>query len=345
MNGRSAFDALRSPPESRPTDTVRFSPHPAFEQYLRIHKVLVGASTAKTLERIHAELADQSLPRYLGAAGWAAAEAALAQPQAPTTHRNNLLAAAGNCWERALESQLTYNAREGHPLAEHSAPYRTALDLAHLPLLQAMVSGNVTPSIQTSVARDVLNIAEANIVQLNLAMQAGDLSAVSDHSGVGHEANALLAFHSFDSPGLLAIPSSSRGGSGHYHREQTHDLLVIRQKWGTVLDMTPAEIKSSASNNDRKRYKSLLIRGKIHLSVVGKYAPEYTLAAFSAYFNGSQTTEERRITDHARRTVMDLYWLYKRGRLLGEVATSRSPHQYRDPTHVRDAYPELAPSK
>lgn len=343
MREGSAFDALRSP--SRIDDQpLKFSPHPSYEDYLKIHKVLVGPKTALKLETIHHQLSDESMPQYLSVAGWAATEAALAQPNRSAAYRNHLLEAADDCWQRALEAQLSLNAGEAEHLHEINAAYYYALDLAHLPLLKALVSGDVTPTVRRQVTMDVLNIAEANAVQLQLAISDGDQSAISQHLGVGHECNALLAFHSLDSASLLAIPSSARADSGYHHRHQTHDLLIIQQRWGNIIDMTPAEVKASASNRDRERYKAMLVRGKMHLSIEGKYSPEHTLRAFSGLFAGQQTATEQMITDQVRQTVLDIYWLYKKGERLDEVASGRTSCHYRDSSLLRQAYPELAPS-
>lgn len=337
------FDMLRSSPSPNAATINQFSPHPDYSDYLKIHKVLVGEVTAKRLEAIHHTLQSETLPRYLSVAGWAATEAALAQPNASASYRNKLLEGAHDCWQRALEHQLLWNEQGNSYLAEHSAPYRYALDLAHLPLLQALVSGDITKQVRTDVTRDVLNIAEANAVQMRLAMDTGDRTAISDHIGVGHECNAMLAFHSLDSSSLIVVPSSARADSGHHHPHQTHDLLAIQQKWGAIQDMTPIEIKASASQHDRKRYKALLVRGKMHLAVVGKYSPDHTLRAFSSFFNNTQTTEEKYITDHTRQTVLDLYWLYKKGDKLQGFASDDSSCQYRDATTVQSAHPEIAP--
>lgn len=343
MREGSVFDALRAPVDVEQQPETDFSPHPSYEAYLKIHKVLVGPKTALELEAIHNHLRREAVPQYLSVAGWAAAEAALAQPNRSATYRSRLLEQAEECWLQAIENQLALNLSDKLHLHEINAPYFYALDTAHLPLLQAIISGDVTSSIRRQVALDVLNIAEANAVQLQLAINANDTAAIGDHVGVGHESNALLAFHSLDSAGLLAIPSSARADSGHHHRQQTHDLLIIQQRWGDILDMTPTEVKSSVSNHDRQRYKAMLVRGKMHLSIDGKYSPEHTLRAFSGFFNGNQTKEEQRITDHVRQTVLDMYWLYKKGNSLNDIASPRSNCRYRDPSQLHIAHPEISP--
>jgi len=338
------FDALRTQIPETALGPRTFIPHPDYASYLKIHKVLVGEATAARLETIDENLSQEELPRYLSAAGWATLEAALSQPQRSAQYRNSLLEKTEEYWTRALENQLAWNTGERSHLTEACAAFRYALDLAHLPLMQAFVSGDITAGIRRSVAIDVLNIAEANAVQLQLATKENDISGMSDHIGVGYECNALLAFHSLDSPSLFAIPSSARADSGHHHPHQTHDLLVIQQKWGTIQEMTPAEIKSKTSQSDRKRYKALLVRGKMHLSVEGKHSPDHTLRAFSTFFNGNQSKSERKITDHARQTILDLYWLYKKGDRLRDFASNDSSCQYRDASLLQAKHPEIMPT-
>lgn len=342
--GAHAFDKLRGPAS---TDFISstLSLNPAYNEYLKIHKVLVGPATATKLEHIYASLRDETLPRFLSVAGWAAAEAALAQPDKSATYRSGLLDETSKCWTTGLENQLQWEQSEQRSMTECSASYRYALDLAHLPLLQAMVSGNITDKVRQAVTLDVLNIAEANIIQLSLAKASGSDEAIGDHVGIGHECNALLAFHSLDSASLIAIPSSARADSGHHHPNQTHDLLVIQQKWGSIQDMTPIEVKSRVSQIDRHRYKALLVRGKMHLSVVGSYSPEHTLKAFSALFNGNQTRQEHFTTEYVRATMLDLYWNYKKGDMLSGFASDNSACRYRDASAVHAAYPEIAPNK
>ncbi len=341
-SGVYAFDKLRGP-ASTEFLSRSVTLHPDYNDYLKIHKVLVGPKTAKKLESIHNNLRDEPLPRYLSVAGWAAAEAALAQPEKSASYRNALLEETNACWTKALENQLQWGYSDHAQTTEHSSSYRYALDLAHLPLLQAIVSGNITSTIRHTVAIDVLNIAEANNIQLALAIKQGDYEAVGDHIGIGHECNGLLAFHSLDSASLIAIPSSARADSGHHHPNQTHDLVVIQQKWGTIEDMTPVEIKSTVSQHDRHRYKALLVRGKMHLAVPGKYTPDHTLKSFSALYSGDQTKQEKRITDYVRNTMLGLYWNYKKGDMLTDFASNTSTYRYRDASVVRAAYPEIAP--
>ena len=343
MVNTQGFEALRYPYKPLPSPDVIFTPHPAYEEYLKIHKILVGPKTAQQLIGIYEQLRNSDMPRYKNVAGWAATEAALAMVKGSEHERLSLLDTAQLAWSEAIELQQSYNASDKEHLIDHAAPFRYALDIAHLPLLAGVITKDVADSIRQGVAHDVLNIAEANNVQLALAKQAGDTSAIAEHVGLAHEANALLGYHSLNSPSMFAIPSFARADSGHHYPEQTHDLIVIQQSWGVIEDITPVEIKATASSRDRGRYNALLMRGKMHLAIEGKFTPDHTLNAFGAYFRGDQSPSDKKITDHVRGTIMSMYWLYKQGPQLGALAASRSLSRYRDAKAVHGRYPEIAP--
>ena len=59
----------------------------SYDEYLRIHKVVVGESGASRLQGLASELETEELPTYLEAAGWAYAEAGLASHQLSTVER------------------------------------------------------------------------------------------------------------------------------------------------------------------------------------------------------------------------------------------------------------------
>src|SRR4051812_39503243 len=60
-----------------------FQPKPAFDRYLRMHKVLVGPASCDSLLDIFCELYPSNYPHHLSAAGWAAVEATWAAEAMP----------------------------------------------------------------------------------------------------------------------------------------------------------------------------------------------------------------------------------------------------------------------
>lgn len=322
-------------------ESIRIAPHEAYESYLKMHKVLVGSATAYELIGIHEALRMESMPRYLNVAGWSAAEAALVSDAMPTYRRLQLIDTAVDCWERSLATQLQYNQTDKYHLVEYAAPYRSALDIAIAPLLKGIVSGDVTKKTCQSVFTDCLAIAEANEVQSRLAWQAGNSEAAAEHVGLGYECNAMLALNRLESPTWFAIPALARADTGYHHNQQTHDLLVIRQKWGEIQSVVPVEVKSAASVRDRERYQALLVRGKMHLSLDGFHRPGETLQALGAVYRGDASKRERQTVDRVSSRFMEMLHDYYTGSYLGAVATSRVLPLFRDNAQVVARHPGL----
>jgi hypothetical protein len=333
--------AMSAADQSLSLENLSFSPHPSYEQYLKIHKVFVGSHTAITLERIHEDLSQESLPRYLSVAGWAAAEAALVQDQIPTKSRLALLDAAIDCWDRGARNQMLLNQSEKTHMIEYSAPYRMALDVAISPLLRGIILGDVTDKIVDDVFEDCLEIANANAEEYRDAFKLRQHDRIAEHSGFGYECNALLAFNRLKIKTWFAIPALARSDSGHHHPEQSHDLSIIRQKWGTIKGVMPVEIKAAANARAKRRYKALLVRGKMHLSVPGKYPPTETLDAINAVHQGVATEEQQELAELASSTFIEMLRDYRSGEVLGGIATERSITTFRDNSVVVSKHPGL----
>jgi len=339
------YAALMEPRDPFIFEEFSFSPNRAYDHYLRMHKVFVGERGGEQLERIYEELRDEEMPRYLSAAGWAAAESALVRSSKPINERLALLEQGVACWQRALGRQRDWNEDAPDCLIEYSAPYRAALDIAVSPLLAHMIRGYVPKQACQSVFLECLNIAQSNAVRIRLMEKEGDMLGLADHLGFGYECNALLAFNRpinrRYSATRFAIPSMVRSDSGHYYDQQTHDLVIIEQDRGSIKRVTPVEIKAAASNHDRLRYKALIIRGKMHLSVPGKFKPGDTLAAITACYEGNASLEERKIAEGMSQQMHGMFGDYCAGPQLEDFASARSKTVFHDNTRVVANFPGL----
>jgi hypothetical protein len=340
-NGSVGYDALRNVPHNLQIETT-FRPNSAYEAYLRMHKVLVGPGTADFLIDTAETLKREELPRYLTVAGSAAVEAALVKPDRPTRQRMKLLDTAESCWQRALAGQIVLNTGEEEHLFESAAPYRTALNLATLPLVRGLVVGDVTDKTCQAVLEDSLRVAQANIVRLELAAREDDIESLGEHIGFGYECNALLSLNRALSNSWFALPSLARADTGYHYSEQTHDLMVIRQKRGTIQNILPVEVKSSASLRDRNRFEALLVRGKMHLSVEGGHFPSVTLQAITATHEGTATKKQLAITQSVTNRFMRMLKDYYAGERK-PVATTRTITSFHDKTLVIQNHPGLSP--
>ena len=339
----TGYELLSNRIEAIDPTQIILTPNPAYEQYLKMHKVFVGKRGAENLETIHSDLASETMPRYLCAAGWAAAEAAIVQKDRPTLDRLQLLDAATECWERAIEVQRKFNeldTNQSH-LIEHSAPYRMAVDIAVTPLLRGLILGQITDDTCRAVFEDCINIAQANQVQLDLAARSGDTDAENDHLGFAHECNAMLSLNRMNSKSWFAIPAMARSDSGYYYPEQTHDLLVIRRRAGEIQSLVPVEVKAKASLRDRKRYLALLVRGKMHLCVEEMHRPRATLQAIAASYDGTATKHEQTVADTVSHRFMQMLNDYYEGEVLGNKVAGGELTVFHDKTLVAERHPGL----
>lgn len=339
------YAALMAAHEPYVYEGVSFSPNPAYDRYLRMHKVFVGDYGGVRLEEIYNSLKMERMPRYLMAAGWAAVESAIVRVTQPIDDRLALLAGGVSCWQESLKIQSDFNADAADCLVNYAVPYRTALDIAVAPLLAHMIQGYVPKQVSKNVFEDCLNIAQANSVRMLLMQKEGNSGGYSDHLGLGFECNALLSINrpinQRFSATRFAVPSMIRADSGYYHPSQTHDLMVIEQDRGTIRRITPIEIKASATANDRLRYRALLVRGRMHLSEPGKVSPRDTLDIIAAAHESVADKKEQAVVDAFTRQIHAMLDDYHAGDQLEDFASNRGPMFFHDNSIVAQKYPGL----
>jgi len=260
--------------------------------------------------------------------------------EAPIQERLAMLDSAADAWWRAfnIHSRLLGQGVEH----DRSQVHRVALNIAVLPLLRGIVTGDVTDAACREAFDGCLSAARSNAAYLKDAKMRRDAVAVGLHSGFGYECNALLALNRKHSNTWFAIPAMSRCDSGLYNRQDTHDLLVIHQKYGSTQSATPVEIKAKASMRDRRRYKALLVRGRMHLSAPGKYKPEDTLNAIASVYDGVASEEDARVADNATEKFTSMIRDYYAGQVLGSAANTAAVTVFRDSAQVRAHHPGLA---
>lgn len=325
VNGLSPLALVQAETIDMP---VSFHPQPAYDEYLQLDKKLVDAEGVPELLRTYDALKDTTAPKYLDAAGWAIAEVSLMGQQYPKAQRLAGLECALNCWARAIEAQKVINTHGEGAYAEVTRPLRSALAIATIPLLADMVEGDVRIATCRTVFEECLDIAKYNNELRHAAQARGDKVAMLEHEGFGHECNALLAINRRLTPSKFAIPAPARADSGHYMARQTHDLLVINQHWGSINKAIPIEVKGFGSKGDHRRYKALLLRGKIHLSP-RRGVPEDTLEAFDAVYYNRGTFQQRKAAETVSDRVLNMIRDYCAGGVLAEVAV-RHTTSFRD---------------
>lgn len=337
---QTGFDALSIQPQEM---TLGLQPEEqeAFRRYILMHKVFVGECGAHHLLGLHPQLSGGDVPTYLVAGGWAAAEAAVILGGNDKETGEQLLGIAQDAWLRAIAHQKWINIQERHPLEDAALAYRTANDIAFLPVFSEIIRGGVQNRTLAAVFADVLNIAQMADVNTQLAFKEGDVRVAGDLRGFSYETNGLLAYNRRRSGKWIAIPALSRADNGIYHPEQTHDLVVIRQHQGEIVNAVPIEVKATATKQQRRRYLSLLIRSKLHLSLPGRHEPGQVLEAITADYEGTATKEQRAIVTKASETIYDMVGDYLKGQPRHDVASPRSVVRFRDKHLVTRRYPGL----
>jgi hypothetical protein len=316
--------------------------NPAYDKYVRMHKVFVGNDGGKYLEGLGSELETSHMPVFLDAAGWAFAESGIVQDNLSAQQRVQLLCRAESSWERALELQTYMDQTILLDSSDDIQTFRLALNLAFTPIMKSLVVGNVTQSVRERAFADTLAIAHTSLAVRNVANGHGNKDMVGQHIGFEHECNALFAGLYMDDPRHIPLPSSARADSGYYHREQTHDMMMINQHWGVIRKSIPIEIKATASRRHRQRYKSLVVRGKMHLSVEGKYTPEHTLMAFSDVYEYEASLDQQRIADYAALTMKDLVTLYQSDTLQKDLQHINSHTRFYNVAVAAQKYREIS---
>ncbi len=313
----------------------------AYSHYIHIHKVVVGESGANELLEIAKSLETEDLPVYLDAAGWAYAEAALATPQHSTVERVSLIDAAESLWEKSLVhsaaigeilgGEYRYGDSEGH---------RTALNLAFAPLMKSIVVGNVRPEIVRKTLIDTAEIAHDSRNSLQRAYSDNDKSAAGYHKGFLFEASALMMLLYMDDSRYVPLPATARSDTGYYHREQTHDISLINQHWGEIRKIIPIEIKSKASQRDKRRYKALIIPGRMRLAL-DSTDPQDTIDTFYDLVNGRATAQQNAAIEQLSTQLREMLRLYQKG-VSAEGLAIHSLTRFHDSKTVAQQYPELS---
>jgi hypothetical protein len=312
-----------------------------YHHYLKMHKVTLGQSGYEELYEIGEALEGAYMPRYIDAAAWSFAEVSIFDRTRTQEERRALLVRAEDLWVTALEREVQLETTEYSAVFDEvDTPYRIATAIAFTPLIGALINGDIASEVREKVLADVAAIAQNAANDMTRAVDNGFRSQISAYSGLLHESNALSALLYNDDPRYVPLPATARADSGYYHRGQTHDISIINQHWGTVKKVLPVEIKASPSRRDKKRYKALVIRGKMHLTPDG-VDPRKTTQAFYNYSQGTADLSEVLVVERLSHDVRTMLSLYQKGGTPEGVATGGLTRFY-DTKTVASVYPGLA---
>lgn len=335
------LDEARLEPFVQNTSHKKYLENETYHRYLKMHKVAVNSSGARELYMIGEELSGEYMPQYKDAAAWAYAESGLLDTSASTVERIRRVSLAEQQWSEALDTESQLQSTEYSALfTEPDTQYRLAIALAYAPLIKSVIVGNVTPGVRRQVLADTTLFSAEISEQISRYGSVGDREMVNGFIGLAHELNALMALLYLDDPRYVPFPSTARADSGYYHPQQTHDIMVINQHWGTIKKVIPMEIKARPSRRDRMRYKALLVRGKMHLTAEG-VDPRMTSQSFHRYQQGEATLQDTIDIEKISTDLREMLRLYQKG-VTPESLAVNSITRFYNSKELDQRYPEIA---
>lgn len=313
----------------------------AYDRYLRIPKGLIDQAGVDELQQLGAQLEQEVMPKYLDAAGWAYAEVGIASQSMSAVERVSLLSKAETLWERSLVNSLDISGRFGFRRQHgEDEAHRIAVNLAFAPLMKSIAIGDVRQGVMRKTLQDVAEIAQDSKLLFEEAVNAGDFSAAAFHRGFLFEASALMALLYIDDPRYVPMPATARGDSGYYYPKQSHDISVINQHWGDIKKVIPLEIKSSPSRRANRRYRALVVPGRVRLSISEAGSSE-TVDAFYCFSKGNASMKQVAAIEQLSTQLREMLRLYQRGLNTEDIALSGLTRFY-DSREVAEVYPELS---
>lgn len=328
-------------PYVRERSHLKYLENQQYHRYLKIHKVVVGNSGSEELIEIAESLSGEYMPKYLDAAASAYSEAALQSTLLSTENRLQFVDAAEALWNRAILIEAQIQSSEYSAVfTELETQYRLALSLAYVPFTRAMVEGNVTDEVREQVFNETALLGKIVTDEMTRYYEAGCKDETRALAGLSHEINALCTLLYQDDPRYIPMPSTARADSGYYHPEQTHDIMIFNQHWGTIKKVIPVEIKSRTSLRDRKRYKALLIRGKMHLATNGVDSQK-TADAFYAISRDDADEQDIHDVERISTEVRYMLNLYQQG-FTPESLAVNSVTRFYTSKKLNQRYPEVA---
>ncbi len=322
----------------------KYLDNPAFHEYLNIEKVAIMPESSDALLDIADELSIEYMPRFTHAAAWAYAEVGLMDETRSAVERCELISEAERLWVQSAERETAiYESSYRHAFNEPNDIYRHILPLAYTSLMKSIVVGNVSDAVRKQALDDTVALAGQVADETDRYRSVGNYDAAGGFIGLAHEMNALATMLYMGDPRYIPLPSTARADTGYYHREQTHDIMIINQHWGDIKKIIPVEIKARPGGRDKRRYKALLVKGRARLSV-SDGDPFKTVEVFERLHYGGAEPEDATSIDRMATELRTMLSLYNRGSLIGGMAVGSAMRFHSSP-ELYKAYPEIAPHK
>jgi hypothetical protein len=189
-----------------------------------------------------------------------------------------------------------------------SVPDRVEMNRLFVPVYHDLVDENVR---EVTLARTHHRLIKLGLKYIRIhdrALRQGDISGFVMRRGLGYELGKLMNITRLNCPSFFAIPASARADHGAFYREETHDVRLIRQSWGSIEQCIPYEVKPN-DGMTRDRYRSAFVRGRVELMMPSATQPLDLALYMEEEENGTISAEHygelNEITSRVLRQAVD----------------------------------------
>lgn len=297
-------------------------------RYLSMPKDFVGPRQADALFQMHEEMSHVKHSwSYQFAAGSAAAESGLMASHLSTDERHMRIEAANQAWQAAQSIFIFNHLSDDWSEAKlYTIPDRIEMHRSYVELYHDMIEGNVRDETMERTHQRLVEIGMANLRMHDKAVEEGDWSPISSRRGLSYELGTLTPVTRLMCPSFFAIPATARADHGEFFPDQTHDVRLIQQSWGTIQRCIPFEVKptdgSLLEKRQPSRYKSAFVRGRIELLMPSSTEPLDLIRYMDAEQKGTISETHKRELDQITSRILTLAEQYSNRQLGGQALSA-----------------------
>ncbi|HAC56331.1 TPA: hypothetical protein DCF80_02420 [Candidatus Saccharibacteria bacterium] len=290
------------------------------ESYMLIHKRPVGPKTAERLFSLYEQYTRYHEYRMQYVAGWTALEASMVGTDLDATTRIQLVDAAKDSWEYALQLKQEHAANSAWYRGITPATvgeYRIATALATIGVFRELPLGKPSLDAIANMHSSMVNVMMMNDADMRTAQRHRLHGRAAEHKGLITEQLAMCAVNRLFSSRVIAIPSFARSDSGLHYPDQTHDIQILYMDRGKVTEFVPSEVKSRRSGKAFDRYvRSGLVFGE-EITQNGAFSLSTQVARFVAELNDTIEPYDEFMLKDVTDSVMHSIRHYKRPEVSG----------------------------
>lgn len=276
-------------------------PGDLLNHYLSMPKHFVGPETADNLFKTYDALTNIRHPKafHFLVAGSAAAESGIVGTHLSAQERHYRIQCAHYAWEHS--KALSVKRRRGKYDSGEWTKSKLLMfsdhvdsQLIYTNLFHDLVNKNVRSETIGSVHERLVKLGVTNLKRYIQALEEKDFGAARCREGFAYEISTTAAVTRLRSPTFFAIPAVVRSDNGIFLPEDTHDVQLIKQKWGTIRSAIPVEVKRSDARGEihSARYKSMMIQGTIHLNMPSAETPLHLAYYLDKELRGQASRQE-----------------------------------------------------